>query len=65
MVAGEVRRGFFHELKFHFEFTGFPLELAQSRPLAYGKGRFLAGVLTAIDVDPVTEGAFVYSDESK
>jgi hypothetical protein len=61
MVAGEVCRGFFHELKFHLEFPGFPLELSQPRPLAYGKRRFLAGMVTAIRANPVTECALVDS----
>src|SRR5579862_4111872 len=62
MVAGEVCCGFFHELKFHLEFPSFPLELAQPCPLAYGKGRFFAGMITAVGGDPVTEGTFVYSE---
>jgi hypothetical protein len=39
MVAGEVCCGFFHELKLHLEFPGFPLELAQPRPLIEGQRR--------------------------
>src|SRR5258708_27130798 len=59
MVAGEVCCGFFHELKLHLQFPGFPLELAQSRALTHGQRRFLAGVLTAVYANPVSEGAFV------
>jgi hypothetical protein len=33
MVAGEVCRGFFQELKLHLLFAVFPLELAQPRTL--------------------------------
>src|SRR5690242_12872591 len=62
MVAGEVCRGFFQELVFHLQFPVFPLGLAQSRPLAYGERRFFAGMVTAVGGDPVTEGAFVYSE---
>ena len=49
MVAGEVRRGFFQELKLHLEFPVFPLELAQPRTLIHGQRRFLAGMLTAVN----------------
>ena len=59
MVAGEVCRGFFQELKLHLLFAGFPLELAQPRAFAYGQRRLFAGMLTAVYADPVTEGAFV------
>jgi hypothetical protein len=59
MVAGEVCCGFFHELKLHLQFPGLPLELAQSRALTHGQRRFLAGVLTAVYANPVSEGAFV------
>src|SRR5690349_9551470 len=59
MVAGEVCCGFFHELKLHLQFPGFPLELAQPRALIHGQRRFLAGVLTAVYANPVSEGAFV------
>src|SRR5690349_17734019 len=62
MVAGEVCRGFFQELVFHLQFPVFPLGLAQPRPLAYGERRFFAGMVTAVGGDPVTEGAFVYSE---
>jgi len=30
MVSGEVPRGFFHALKFHFEFDGFPSSARRS-----------------------------------
>src|SRR5436190_11526353 len=53
MVAGEVCCGFFHELKLHLEFPGFPLELAQSCALTHGQRRFLADVLTAVYANPV------------
>src|SRR6266513_2929182 len=59
MVAGEVCCGFFHELKLHLQFPGLPLELTQSRALTHGQRRFLAGVLTAVYANPVSEGAFV------
>src|SRR5580765_1225813 len=59
MVAGEVCCGFFHELKLHLQFPGFPLELTQSRALTQGQRRLLAGVLTAVYANPVSEGAFV------
>src|SRR5882672_2471332 len=59
MVAGEVCCGFFHELELHLQFPGFPLELAQSCALTHGQRRFLAGVLTAVYANPVSEGAFV------
>jgi hypothetical protein len=48
MVAGEVCCGFFHELKLHLQFPGFPFELAQPRAFADGQRRFLAGMLTAV-----------------
>src|SRR4249919_3084388 len=59
MVAGEVCCGFFHELKLHLQFPGFPFELAQPCTFADGQRRFLAGVLTAVYANPVSEGAFV------
>ena len=49
MVAGEVRRGFFQELKLHLLFPIFPLELAQPCTLIYGQRRFFAGMLTAVN----------------
>src|SRR5690348_5378169 len=52
----------FQKLVFHLQFPVFPLGLAQSRPLAYGERRFFAGMVTAVGGDPVTEGAFVYSE---
>ena len=55
MVAGEVCCGFFHELKLHLKLPRFPLELAQPRPLAHGKRRFFAGMLTAVNGHPVAE----------
>ena len=59
MVAGEVCRGFFQELKLHLLFPGFPLELTQPCSLIHSQRRFFAGMLTAVDAHPVTEGAFV------
>src|ERR1022692_1298266 len=59
MVACEVCCGFFQELELHLLFPGFPLELAQPRSLIHGERRFFAGMLTAVDAHPVTEGAFV------
>src|ERR1035441_8613555 len=59
MIAGEVCRGFFQELKLHPLFPGFPLELAQPRALIHGQRRFLAGMLTAGGAHPATEGTFV------
>jgi hypothetical protein len=59
MVAGEVCCGFFQEPVFHLQFPGFPLELAQPRALTHGQRWFFAGMLTAIDAHPVTEGTFV------
>src|SRR6266568_6385786 len=62
MVAGEVCRGFFQELKLHLQLPGLPLELAEPRALIHGQRRFLAGVLTAVGVHPVAEGAFVNTE---
>src|SRR3974390_3495101 len=59
MVAGEVCRGFFQELKLHLQFPGFPFELAQPRALIHGQRRLFAGMLTAVGGHPVTERAFV------
>ena len=42
MVAGEVCCGFFHELKLHLQFPGFPLELAQPRSFIHGQRGFFA-----------------------
>src|SRR5689334_10140245 len=52
----------FSGTRFPSSVPGFPLGLAQSRPLAYGERRFFAGMVTAVGGDPVTEGAFVYSE---
>jgi hypothetical protein len=52
----------FQELVLHLQFPGLPLELTQPRALTHGKRRFLAGMLTAIGANPVTEGAFVDSE---
>ena len=41
------------------QFPGFPFELAQPCAFADGQRRFLAGVLTAVYANPVSEGAFV------
>jgi hypothetical protein len=38
----------FSGTRFHLQFPGFPLELAQSCALTHGQQRFLAGVLTAV-----------------
>ena len=62
MVAGEVCRGFFQELVLHPQFPGFPLKLAQPRPLIHGQRRLLAGMLTAVGGHPITEGTFVDSE---
>ena len=59
MIAGEVCRGSFQELKLHPLFPGLPLELAQPRALLHGQRRFLAGMLTAAGAHPATEGTFV------
>jgi hypothetical protein len=59
MVAGEVCCGFFQELVFHLQFPGFPLEFPQPRTVTHGQRRFFAGMLTAIDTHPVTEGTLV------
>ncbi len=48
----------FRELKLHLEFTGFPFKLTQPRVI-HGQRRFLAGMLTAVDTYPITQGAFV------
>ena len=58
MAAGEVCCGFFHELKLHLKFPGFPLELAQPRALIHGQRRLFAGVLTTVNTDPVAQCAF-------
>ena len=59
MIFGKVRCGFFQELVFHLQFPIFLLKLTQARPLAKGQGRFLAGVLTAVGTNPISEGTFV------
>ena len=59
MIFGKVRCGFFQELVFHLQFPRFPLKLAQPRALINSQRRFLAGVLTAVYANPVSEGAFV------
>ena len=59
MVAGEVCCGFFQELVFHLQFPVFPLELAQPCAVTYSQRRLFAGMLTAINTHPVTEGTFV------
>ena len=62
MIFGKVRCGFFQELVFHLQFPRFPLKLAQPRALINSQRRFLAGVLTAVYANPVSEGAFVYTE---
>ncbi len=66
IASGSLQRswhtGFFQELKLHLLFPGLPLKLAQPRSLIHGQRRLFAGVLTAIDAHPVTEGAFVDSE---
>ena len=59
MVAGEVCCGFFQELVFHLQVPGFPLKLAQPRTLTHRQRRFFTGMLTAVNIHPVTEGTFV------
>ena len=61
MVSGKVRCGFFQELIFHLQFPGFPFEPDRARSFTV-KRRFLAGMFTAVDANPVTEGAFVNTE---
>ena len=59
MIFGKVRCGFFQEVVLHFQFPVFPFDLAQPRAVTHGKRRFLAGMLTAVYANPVTQGTFV------
>ena len=59
MVAGEVRRGFFQEVVLHLQFPVFPFDLTQTRAVGHGKRRFLAGVLTTVNRDPIPESTLV------
>src|SRR6266536_1492578 len=57
--TSEYVRRFSQELGLHAQFTNFLLQFAESGSLADGQWWFLAGVLAAVGVDPVAEGAFL------
>ena len=58
MIFGKVRCGFFRN-SFSIFSSRVSRSSSRSRALAHSERRFLAGMLTAIGVYPVTEGTFV------
>src|SRR3954454_5323641 len=61
MILGEVRGCFFQELVLHTQFPRLTFQFPQPGPLRDTQVRLVAGMLTPIGADPVTEGAFLNS----
>src|ERR1700738_489398 len=59
MILGKVCCGFFQELHLHAQFPVLALDLAQPGAVANAERWFLAGMFTAVSVDPITKGALV------